>query len=232
MEQIIGMEHIPLSSASLRERGKARRYDDIVSAAADLWREAGIDAVSLNQIAAQAEVAPQTIYNLIGGIDAIGFAVIKRGLEQLDADIEKLRVRGIALALQSARLSAELYTSDAALYRQVIVRIPRMLFDGTHLGRDTADTVIAAMIDAHHDGEIVENVDPAKLGRTMYVNYMGALYDWACGDSGNAEFSAAAEIAVLTPAVACANTGTKSKLKLRLFELLGNSDEAVAVGKE
>ena len=78
------MELTPLSSGFLRERGKARRISEIVGAAADLWREHGMDCVSLNQIAARAEVAPQTIYNLIGGLDAIGFAVIKLALSRMD----------------------------------------------------------------------------------------------------------------------------------------------------
>jgi AcrR family transcriptional regulator len=225
------MDYIPMSSDSLRAKGKAKRYDDIVSAAADLWRKHGIDGVSPNQIAAAAEVAPQTIYNLIGGIDAIGFAVIKKGLERLDVLLGQTPVKGIALAMHSAKMSAELYTKDSRLYRQVIVRIPRVLFDGTHLGRDTANTAIQAMIQAKRAGEIVQTVDAGRLGRTMYVNYMGALYDWACGDSGDAQFLRAAEVAVLAPAVACASPTTRPMLSQQLFAALAQENDTVAVSE-
>ena len=220
-----------MSSEPLRARGKARRHADIVAAASDLWRNDGIENVSLNQIAAAAEVAPQTIYNLIGGIDAIGFAVIKAALDRLDATLEKSSERGLELALHSARSSAQIYTEDAKLYRQVLVRIPRMLFEGTHLGRDTADVSIRALIQAQAAGEIVPEIDPARLGRTIYINYLGALYDWACGDSADAEFLRAAEIAVLAPAAACASPHLRQALAMRLFSALSPGIQNAAVGE-
>lgn len=224
------MESVPLSSGLLRERGKARRVSEIIAAAADLWREHGMDSVSLNQIATRAEVAPQTIYNLIGGLDAIGFAVIQLALERMDAALGKTSATGVELALASARICVGLYTADARLYRQVLVRVPKALFDGTHLGRDTADNAIRAMIEARKAGEILGDVDPERLGRTIYVNYLGALYDWACGDSGDADFLRAAEVAVLAPAAACATEATRPDLTARLFATLFAGSDDIAVG--
>lgn len=209
-----------MSSMALRERGKARRYAEIVAAAANLWREHGIANVSLNQIATAAEVAPQTVYNLIGGLDAITFAVIKLTLERLDAALGESSASGIELALESARMSAELYTGDAKLYRQLLVRIPRMLFDGTHLGRDVAQIPILAVTQAQARGEISPNVDPDELGRAIYASYLGALYEWACGDSGDADFLRTAEIAMLAPLAACATDAARPALTMRLFERL------------
>ena len=214
------MESIPLSTASLRERAKAKRHRDIVTAAADLWREFGIDAVSLSQIAGRAEVAPQTIYNLIGGIDSIGFAVIRHALEKLEDVLRRSSSTGVALAIELAQTSAEQYIADSRLYRQVLVRVPRVLFDGTHLGRDTAQPVIGAIVQARNAGEIDDVIDPDRLGRTIYVNYLGALYDWACGDSDDGSFRRAVEVAVLAPATACATASTRTKLAERLFAAL------------
>lgn len=203
---------------------------EIVAAAADLWRADGMDSVSLNQIAARAEVAPQTIYNLIGGLDAIGFMVIKLALERMDVALSETSATGVELALCSARTCVRLYTADARLYRQVLVRVPKALFDGTHLGRDTADTAIRAMIEAKKAGEILGEVDPERLGRTIYVNYLGALYDWACGDSGDVDFLRAAEVAVLAPAAACATASARPELTARLLATLFAGSEEVAVG--
>lgn len=224
------MDDAPLSRAPLRERGKARRVSEIVAAAADLWRYHGIDRISLNQIAAKAEVAPQTIYNLIGGLDAIGFAVIKLALETMDATLREAPATGIDLALRSARICVGLYTADALLYRQVLVRVPKALFDGTHLGRDTADTAIRAMIDAQKIGEIRDDVDPERLGRTIYVSYLGTLYDWACGDSSDADFLRAAEVAVLAPATACATDAARPALTARLLAAMRSDGDTMAVG--
>ena len=220
-----------MSTEPLRERGKARRYSEIVAAASTLWRQHGIENVSLNQIAATAEVAPQTIYNLIGGVEAIGFAVIKVLLARIDAALDATAASGIELALVHAKLSVEHCTSDAQLYRQVIVRIPRALFEGTHLGRDTADVAIRAMIKAREEGDIRPEIDPERLGRSMYINYLGALYDWACGDSGDADFMRAAEIAILAPATACANDGLRAGLSSKLFAALAPAARTAAVGE-
>ena len=225
------MESVPLSTVPLRERGKARRQAEIVSAAADLWRTHGIENVSLNQIAARAEVAPQTIYNLIGGVDAIGFAVIKVALDRLDLALEKSSATGIALALELARKSAELYISDSALYRQVLVRIPRLLFEGVHLGRDTAETAVRAMMSAKVSGEIESGVDPERLGRTIYTNYLGALYEWACGDSEDEAFLRAAKLAVLMPAAACATEAKRAQLTKRVLSAIAAENNASAAGE-
>jgi len=190
-----------MSSVALRERGKARRCADIVAAAAGLWRDRGVENVSLSQIAAAAEVAPQTVYNLIGGLDAVAFAVIKQALDRLDAALAATSASGVDLALEAARLASELYVADARLYRQLLVRIPRVLFEGTHLERDVAQIVILAVAGARDAGQIAGAVDPEPLGRAIYTAYLGALYDWGCGDSNDAAFLCAAEIAVLSPPV-------------------------------
>lgn len=221
-----------MSMQPLRARGKARRYAEIVAAAAELWREHGVENVSLNQIAAAAGVAPQTIYNLIGGIDALGFAVIRVALARMDKKIAESSLQGVALVIGAVRISADVFVADAKLYRQVIVRIPRVLFDGTHLGRDTADISIRAIVQAQTAGEIVGDLDPDWLGRSTYINFLGALYDWACGDSGDADFVRRAEIAVLAPLAACASEKTRPMLTKQLFSALVADSTAVAVGEQ
>ena len=219
-----------MSSSPLRERGKARRHSDIVAAAAELWRSHGVENVSLNQIAAAAEVSPQTVYNLIGGLDAIYFAVIKVGLERIDKELNDASVSGTNLSLESSRIATAHYTADAKLYRQLLVRIPRVLFDGTHLGRDVAQTQILAVTAAQNAGEISAQIDPDLLGRAIYTGYLGALYDWACGDSDDATFFAAADIAVLAPITACASEAARPALAARLFERLAWNGRKSSVG--
>jgi AcrR family transcriptional regulator len=214
----------PASSAALRERGKARRYAEIVAAAAGLWRDQGFDNVSLSQIAAAAEVAPQTVYNLIGGLDAVAFAVIKQALDRLDEALAATSASGVYLAPEAARISSELYVADAKLYRQLLVRIPRVLFQGVHLGRDVAQIMILAMTSARDAGQIAPEIDPEPLGRAIYSAYLGALYEWACGDSDDAAFLRAAEIATLAPLAACATDPVRSALTARLFNRLAPRD--------
>lgn len=209
---------------ALRARGKARRCDEIIAAASALWREHGVDAVSLSQIAAAAQVAPQTIYNLIGGLDAIALAVVNVALDRIEASLTKSAATGVDLALEASVTSARLYIDDARLYRQVLVRIPRVLFNGTHLGRDPAEIVIHAMGQAQAAGMLSAAVDPDRLGRTIYSSYLGAIYDWACGDASDAVFLETSQVAVLAPATACATEAARPALAARLFQHIGASE--------
>ena len=215
------MEPNPHLSLALRARGKARRCAKIVAAASDLWREQGFDKTPLSQIAAAADVSPQTIYNLIGGLDAITLAVVNGALDRIQAALSRTTATGVELALESARVSSQLYIDDASLYRQVLVRIPRVLFEGTHLGRDPAELVIQAMIQAQAAGQVSADVDANRLGRMIYSNYLGAIYDWACGDASDAVFLETSEVGVLAPVAACATDAARPALIARLFERLG-----------
>jgi AcrR family transcriptional regulator len=206
---------------ALRARGKARRCAAIIAAASSLWRAQGIDKVSLSQIASVADVAPQTIYNLIGGLDAIALAVMNDALDRIEAVLAKTDATGVERALEASIVSARMYVNDARLYRQVLVRIPRVLFEGTHLGRDPAEIVIDAMVQAQAAGLVSPAVDSERLGRTIYSNYLGAIYDWACGDASDDAFLETSEVAVLAPVVACATDAARPELAARLFAHVG-----------
>ncbi len=220
MATAMKMEPNPQLGLALRARGKAARCAKIIAAAADLWREHGIDKVPLSQIAAAAQVSPQTIYNLIGGLDAIALAVMNVALDKVEAALAGTVATGVELALEAGRVSARMYVDDGELYRQVLVRIPRVLFEGTHLGRDAAEIAVLAMVQAQAAGQVSPDVDPDRLGRVIYSNYLGAIYDWACGDASDAAFLATSEIGVLAPVAACATDAARPALTARLFERL------------
>ncbi|EBA06665.1 TetR/AcrR family transcriptional regulator [Sagittula stellata] len=64
---------------SLRDRKKARRRDEIIKAARELFAQQGIDATTMAEIAAAAEVSPPTVFNYFGSKDGILVAMITEG---------------------------------------------------------------------------------------------------------------------------------------------------------
>src|ERR1700731_1860069 len=68
----------------LRERGKQRRTDRILDAALQLLREDPEQNLTVDRIAERAEVAPMTIYNLVGARDQIWTALVDRALHGID----------------------------------------------------------------------------------------------------------------------------------------------------
>ena len=67
------------SKPGLRDRQKARRRDEIIAVAKDLFTRAGIDATTMADIAAAAEVSAPTVFNYFGSKDGILIAMITEG---------------------------------------------------------------------------------------------------------------------------------------------------------
>lgn len=77
------MEHLADSAKpGLRDRKKARRRDEIIAAARDLFTLQGIDATTMAEIAAAAEVSTPTVFNYFGSKDGILIAMISEGTRE------------------------------------------------------------------------------------------------------------------------------------------------------
>ncbi len=215
--------------SDLRARGKARRRAEVVAAAAELWRRHGVESVQIAQISEAAEVATQTVYNLFGGLDALVFAVIEALLDRLDVALAAAPMEtGVDRSLRCVRVSADMFCSESELYRQLVVRIPKAMFDGAHYVRDSAQIQIAAIRAAQVEGDLDAAVSPEALGRQIFIGYMGALYAWACGGLEDAAFRRAAELAALLPLTSCATPQAQARLQARVREFLSVDQQARA----
>ena len=208
---------------SLRERHKQARRRHIVATAAALWRAHGIENVTLPEIAEAAAVAPQTIYNLIGGSDALMFAVIETLLDRLDTALAAHSTeRGVEQSLLCVRILASIFTEDPKLYRQLVVRLPQTLFSGGRFQRDSALIQVKAVARAQAEGDVRCDIRPELAGRHIFTGYMGALLMWASGGLGNAAFVRAAELAAATVLASCATPKTRAGLEADVDRLLGD----------
>lgn len=212
-----------MSTSGKRHINMAARRNEIVASAARLWRAHGVEKVSIQQIAEGANVSPQTIYNLIGGLDALVFATIEDLLDRLDDTLGASKETGIALSLICVRASAEMFAKDPMLYRQLIVRVPQAIFSGADFARDSATIQIEAVRQAQQTGDVEEWVSPDALGQHIFVGYMGALYAWGCGGLDEPAFLRSAELAAVAPLTAAATATAAPALRDRLQALLPQS---------
>jgi len=204
----------------LREKGKARRRSEVLSAASTLWRLQGVTHVTLAQIADAAEVSAQTIYNLIGGVDELKIAVVEALLDRLDEAVEGSEERGVARSIQRALMSARLFAADPGLYRQVLVGIPQAVFDGARLSRDGSDFQRTALIEAQGLGELRPDTDILALAGQIHLQYLGGLFSWACGALNEAQFIRATELGVLSILAVGAEEPIRSNLARRIERLV------------
>ncbi len=77
----------------LRDRKKARRRDEIIAAARELFSVQGIDATTIAEIAAAAEVSPPTVFNYFGSKDGILIAMISEGTREARERDKDLHLR-------------------------------------------------------------------------------------------------------------------------------------------
>jgi AcrR family transcriptional regulator len=71
-----------LPDPSLRDRKKTRRRAEIMAAAKELFARQGVDATTMADIAAAAEVSAPTVFNYFGSKDGILTAMIEEGTSE------------------------------------------------------------------------------------------------------------------------------------------------------
>lgn len=165
----------------LRERNKAKRRNAIIDATLSLLRSFPLAEVSIERIAADAEVAPATVYNLVGSRDLLLLACVDRVVERLVDALVRIDPTDdpVAAATAIVEQSSEAFIADGHAFRQIIGALRESWETGSALAVDPAQLQIAAMRAAQRQGLLLDDVDPAAVGRQIYLSYNGALFAWA-----------------------------------------------------
>jgi len=112
--------------------------DEIITAAAEIFRESGLDAVSMRSVATRLGVSPVPLYSRIGNKDALIDALADR----LFADVAPVRLADETWADYSARWARELRT------QLMPVRESRLILS---LGREAFVEVSRPLVEAMRD---------------------------------------------------------------------------------
>jgi len=121
---------------SIREKGKARRKQQIIQAAKRLLAAGGIEALSTRRLAEEAELSVHTLYALVGSKDKILEAVMEDNHNRVLSDIIEINARHpieqvFAFVDSTYRIIAE----DRAAQKP-LMRVLMTLFDQGALGSD------------------------------------------------------------------------------------------------
>ena len=153
-----------------------------------------MSGLSVEQIAAVAEVSPATVYNLVGTRDQLLVACVDRLVEGLEDALLSIDLTSdpIAAAVLVVEISSEAFIADGAAFRQILRVLNVLASEGTDLAVDPGQFEIAAMRAAHERGILRDDVDPAATGRQISLSYNGALFAWSAGLLTDDGFRAAA----------------------------------------
>lgn len=164
----------------LRERNKDKRRAAILDAALDLLDVGDIGKLTLEQVAAEAEVSPATIWNLVGTRDDLFRALIDAALGQLRERLDRIEIDDpIARAEAAINESVALFVGRAAAYRQIIGHLSE--WDQLRETEHPVTIQIDAMQAAIDGGLLRADLTAKQLGWMVYTHFYGAQFAWAIG---------------------------------------------------
>lgn len=185
------------SDVSRRDRKRQQTADTIVATAFDLFARHGYDGVSMEQIAAAADVAKGTLYNYFPVKEAIlrhrFHAEMASQLPTLMAGLPAGmgcadRLRGFLHAVAGHSESNRPYLGPYIAYR--------LSQPDVTTGRETRSgiaTVFAHILaDGQDRGEIDPALDTVWLAETLQFMHLATVLRWLAADGGNltADFDA------------------------------------------
>ncbi len=169
----------------LRTEQKAERRERILASAREMIGTRGYESLTMRDLARTARVTVPTIYNLIGGKEAVLFAAVEEQTAQFLAAIEydgKRNAGSRALTVvdsctrEMLRMPRYYRSLLAILLRSESAREMRELVDRALVGEFEA--ALAQMRDA---GELVEWVDPTTTARSLTAQLEFISMGWASG---------------------------------------------------
>jgi AcrR family transcriptional regulator len=160
----------------LRERNKRGRAERILEATRELIREQPERDPTVDAIARRADVAPATVFNLIGPREriwaALADAALGEALESIaDADAEDPHDR----ARQIVTTTIDVFVADAAVYRHVL---SKWSASGALLEHDPTAELRACLREGSTTGTLDEQIDVRALARHIATACTGAMHQW------------------------------------------------------
>lgn len=164
-------------ATGLRERNRRRRVAQILEATRSLLRERPYQSPSVERIAARAEVAPATIFNLIGPREQIWAALaddLLADLERRTNDLGSGDPHSEARAI--AATTVDIICADADVYRHVLANWNS---SGQLLRRDPTRQLVDCLQRAASTGTLRDDLDLKALGEAITTACTGAAHQWA-----------------------------------------------------
>ncbi len=204
----------------LREQNKSRRRTQILDATRQLLRKHAADEVSIEEIAELAEVAPATVYNLLGPRDAIWAALVGDVIDDLEHELARLGDKNpITIAEAVITISVKLFAADANVHRQALLHLHALPGGRGALRHNPVELQIAAMqnaIDAHI---LDTSLSADQLGQQIFTSYNGALHFWTMGGLSAGGFERLALHGLYSVLAAAATAKTRPRFIEALREL-------------
>ncbi|MCM2423845.1 TetR/AcrR family transcriptional regulator [Streptomyces sp. RKAG293] len=190
----------------LREQHKAQRRLRILDATRELLRDGPEAVISTERIAERAQVAPATVYNLIGPRDKIWEALATGFMDELE---RRLAALGAGDPREVVRSTVQLFVDDPVVSRRMVREWEE---SGLVLDRSPLTQLRQAMVDARTRGLLRADIDADALAAAVATACVGALHQWVAGLIDDDRFLARALFALDVALAAAAADAYRDRL--------------------
>jgi AcrR family transcriptional regulator len=203
----------------LRDRHKQERRLAIVRAARELLREDKQQALTKEALAARADVAPATVYNLVGTRGQLFCALAEDFMSEVE---RRLADRPPSDPLKRARRVIEV-TCDVILDDPIVyaAMVRGWGESGLVLRHGPATVLIEALVDARDQGALIAEVDARLLASSVATACVGAVHQWASGLIDARGFRARCLFSLELALAAAASSGRRKELTRALLARRG-----------
>jgi AcrR family transcriptional regulator len=165
-------------SVGLRQRGKQRRAERILDAARELLRATPDQALTVERIAARAEVSAPTVFNLIGRREQLWSALADYGLRELDLrglraiDDPQERARAVVRAV------IDMVCADGPVFRALLANWSD---SARMVAHDPTGELLRCLKEAARDGAISSARNLRRRADLISAGLIGIVHQWGAG---------------------------------------------------
>lgn len=202
---------------SLWQKNKDRRRRQILTAARRLILAGGLDALTMRDLAAAAEVSVRTLYNLLGTQEHIVAALIDEAMTAMEAAVAATPAEAPLDRLAAIMTaSAAVLIRDAGVHRPAYIALWRSpAIDAAARFRGRSVLVLTdGVARAQRAGLIDDAVAASTLGEQVFFTANRVLLDWAEGRQDDAAFQAHLMLALWLPLLGLAAPAAAARMRL------------------
>jgi AcrR family transcriptional regulator len=167
---------------NLWEQHKAERRERILIAARKLITHGGVEALSMRQLAREAQLSVATLYNLYGSKADILYALLDQGMDAFDQSLKHIPTHDpITFATYCVDVATGLFISEKQFYRPLMAAInehPDKERDPI-IGKHAMADIIKGLDTGAASGLFNGHTEVRLVAREIYLSLMQAVHFWS-----------------------------------------------------
>lgn len=207
---------------NLWEQHKAERRERILVAARKLITQGGVEALSMRQLAREAQLSVATLYNLYGSKADILYALLDQGMDAFDQSLQAIPTDDpIVFAQYCVDVATGLFISEKPFYRPLMAAInehPDKERDPI-IGKHAMADIIKGLDTGAASGLFNGHSEVRLVARDIYLSLMQAVHFWSEEMYDDDQLREQCEYSILIALMGVVSESVRPAMMARVSEL-------------